>query len=167
LLDADRDSVLAYGACDYILDDGRVVATSAAGKLAAFLLPWGPDLIPHPGTMIRFDDLDAIGGFDETLKFTLDLDAFLKLRSRGKFVSTTRTVSAFRWHTESLTVSDRKGSSAEAMAVKKRHLPVFLQPFHGLWNYPVAWASAVAAQLMVRRAKRLAHTSAATSTPGG
>jgi GT2 family glycosyltransferase len=167
LLDSDDDAVLAYGACDYILDDGQVVGVSKAGKLARFLLPWGPDLIPHPGTMIRFDDLEAIGGFDESLKFTLDLDAFLKLRKRGRFVSTTHTVSAFRWHTQSLTVSDRRGSSAEAMAVKKRHLPPFLRPLHFLWSYPVAWASALAAQLLVRRAKRLAGTNAVTNTPGG
>jgi GT2 family glycosyltransferase len=156
LLEAENGAVLAYGACDYILDDGQVVAVSKAGKLARFLLPWGPDLIPHPGTMIRFDDLEAIGGFDESLRFTLDLDAFLKLRKRGGFVSTTQTVSAFRWHTESLTVSDRRGSSVEAMAVKKRHLPGFLKPLHFLWSYPVAWASALAAGLLVRRARRMA-----------
>ena len=156
LLDAHPDAVLAYGACDYILDDGQVVAVSKAGKLARFLLPWGPDLIPHPGTMIRFDDLEAIGGFDESLRFTLDLDAFLKLRKRGAFVSTTQTVSAFRWHTQSLTVSDRRGSNSEAIEVKKRHLPGSLRPFHFLWSYPVAWASALAAGLLVRRARRMA-----------
>ena len=156
LLDAHPEAVLAFGACDYMLDDGQVVAISKAGKLARFLLPWGPDLIPHPGTMIRFNDLEEIGGFDESLRFTLDLDVFLKLRKRGAFVSTTQTVSAFRWHAQSLTVSDRRGSSAEAMAVKKRHLPGCLRPFHFLWSYPVAWASALAAGLLVRRARRIA-----------
>lgn len=157
LLDLHKDAVLAYGGCDYILRDGQVVAVSNAGKLARFLLPWGPNLIPHPATMIRFDDLEAIGGFDESLNFTLDLDAFLKLRKRGRFVSTTQTVSAFRWHSQSITVSDRRGSISEAVAVKKRHLPPFVRPFHFIWNYPVAWASALAAKALVERAWRMAR----------
>jgi GT2 family glycosyltransferase len=155
LLERDPDSVLAFGACDYILNDGRTIATSRAGAAARWLLPWGPDLIPHPGTVVRLDDLVAIGGFDESLKFTLDLDAFLRLRARGSFAHTTTVVSAFRWHPDSLTVSDRRGSSREAMAVKARHLPGWLRPVHGLWSYPVWWASEVAAWLLVRRARAM------------
>ena len=155
LMDENPDAVLVSGACDYILDSGRVLATNGAGWWGRFLLPWGPDLIPHPGTVVRMRDLDAIGGFDESLKFTLDLDAFLRLRKRGRFVFTSDAVSAFRWHPDSLTVSDRAGSSREAMAVKARHLPPVLRPFHWLWNYPVWWASTVAASLLARRARRV------------
>jgi len=155
LLDAHKEAVLASGACDYILDSGKVIAVNQAGALGRFLLPWGPDLIPHPGTVVRLDDLEAIGGFDESLRFTLDLDAFLKLRRLGKFVFTKDVVSAFRWHPDSLTVSDRWGSSQEAMMVKVRHLPTPLRPIAWVWNYPVAWASAVAAWLLVRRARSL------------
>jgi GT2 family glycosyltransferase len=158
LLDAHKEAVLASGACDYILDSGKVIAVNQAGALGRFLLPWGPDLIPHPGTVVRLDDLEAIGGFDESLRFTLDLDAFLKLRRRGKFVFTKDVVSAFRWHPDSLTVSDRWGSSQEAMTVKVRHLPSLLRPIAWVWNYPVAWASAVAAWLLVRRARLLARS---------
>lgn len=157
LLDHNPGAVVAYGACEYILHDGRTLAVSGAGRLARWLLPWGPDLIPHPGAMVRLDDLVAIGGFDETLTFTLDLDAFLRLRQRGSFVHTTDVVSAFRWHPDSLTVSDRRGSSLEAIAVKARHLPGWLRPLHGLWNYPVWWASEAAAWVLVRRARALAR----------
>ena len=98
LLDADHTAVLAYGGCDYIDPLGQTIATSNAGRMAQMLLPWGPDLIPHPGTMIRLDDLEAIGGFDPDLRYAMDLDAFLKLRARGRFISTRQSVSAFRWH---------------------------------------------------------------------
>ena len=155
MLDQNPQAVLASGACDYILDSGQVLASNTAGAWGRFLLPWGPDLIPHPGTVIRMADLEAVGRFDEGLRFTLDLDVFLKLRNRGPFVFTQKTVSAFRWHPDSLTVSDRSGSSREAMMVKSRHLPVFLRPFAWVWNYPVMWAAAVAAWLLVRRARAL------------
>ncbi|HEV7567554.1 MAG TPA: glycosyltransferase [Microbacteriaceae bacterium] len=146
MLDADPSAVLAFGGCDYIDGSGRTLAVSNAAGLAKLLLAWGPDLIPHPGTMIRLDALAAIGGFDVTLKYAMDLDALLKLRSHGRFLSTRRSVSAFRWHPDSLTVANRLHSSLESEAVKKRHLPRALRPISPIWNYPIRWASAFAAK---------------------
>lgn len=152
LLDANDAAVLSYGGCEYIDPAGTVLAVSNAGALAKFLLPWGPDLIPHPGTMIRLDALESIGGFDTTLKYAMDLDAFLKLRSHGRFVCTRSTVSAFRWHPDSLTVANRRNSSMESERVKKNHLPAVLRPISPVWNYPIRWASAFAAGRVSSRA---------------
>ncbi|HEY5223788.1 MAG TPA: glycosyltransferase [Microbacteriaceae bacterium] len=152
LLDQHEDAVLAYGGCEYIDPTGKILALSNAGALAKFLLPWGPDLIPHPGTMIRLDALESIGGFDVTLKFAMDLDAFLKLRSHGRFVWTRAAVSAFRWHPDSLTVANRLDSSLESERVKRNHLPRVLRPISPVWNYPIRWASGVAASRINSRA---------------
>ncbi len=153
LLDEREDAVLAFGGCEYIDPTGSVLAVSNAGGLAPMLLPWGPDLIPHPGSMIRLDALERIGGFDVTLKYAMDLDAFLKLRSEGRFLWTRTAVSAFRWHPDSLTVANRLGSSREAEAVKRRHLPPALRPLSPAWHYPIRWASAWAARRVTARAR--------------
>lgn len=155
VIERDSDAVLAFGGCDYIDPQGRTITVSNAGRLALFLLPWGPDLIPHPGSLIKLDALAAIGGFDPSLRFAMDLDAFLKLRRQGKFVWTRRPVSAFRWHPDSLTVANRIGSSREAESVKRRHLPAVLRPISGLWHYPIRWASAFAAGRVNARARSL------------
>lgn len=155
MLDADAAAVVAYGGCDYIDPEGRTIARSRAGRLAQLLLPWGPDLIPHPGSMIRLDALEAIGGFDRSLKFAMDLDAFLTLRDHGRFVCTGDAVSAFRWHPESLTVANRLASTLEAEQIKRRHLPRPLRPISPLWQVPVRWASAFAATRLNARAIRL------------
>jgi hypothetical protein len=155
LLDEAPEAVLAYGGCDYIDPNGATIAVSNAGKLAQFLLPWGPNLIPHPGTMIRLDPLLDIGGFDPELKYSMDLDAFLKLRSYGSFVFTRQSVSAFRWHPDSLTVAGRRNSSRESEAVKRRHLPDWLRFLSPLWGLPIRWASAFAARRVSSRARRL------------
>lgn len=157
LLLATPDAVLAYGGCEYIDPAGRTITVSNAGPLAKFLLSWGPDLIPHPGTMIRLDALERIGGFDRELRYAMDLDAFLKLRRHGSFVWTRTAVSAFRWHPDSLTVANRLSSSREAELVKRRHLPVALRPISGLWHYPIRWASAFAASRVNARARALAQ----------
>lgn len=153
LLEDHSDAIVAYGACEYIDPSGKVLATSSAGKLAQFLLPWGPDLIPHPGSMIRLDNLEAIGLFDPKLKYAMDLDAFRKLQKIGKFVCTREVVSAFRWHPDSLTVANRRNSSLESEAVKAKHLPAWLRPFRFIWQYPIRWASAFAAQRISRLAE--------------
>lgn len=156
MLEAEPKGVLAYGGCDYVDPNGLTIATSNAGELAKFLLPWGPDLIPHPGTMIRLDDLQGIGGFDVTLKYAMDLNAFLTLRSHGTFLSTRETVSAFRWHPDSLTVAGRLNSSLEAEAVKRRHLNPVLRFLSPAWHLPWRWASSFAAKRVSARARALA-----------
>jgi len=159
LLEATPDAVVSYGGCDYIDPHGRLIGTSRAGRAAQWLLPWGPDLIPHPGSMIRLEALRQVGLFDTSLKYVLDLDIFLKLRSQGRFVFTRRSVSAFRWHPSSLTVANRSAASAEAEAVKRRHLPRLLQPVSPAWHVPVKWAASVAARGVSKRAISLSATS--------
>jgi glycosyltransferase involved in cell wall biosynthesis len=155
ILEENSDAVLAFGGCDYIDPEGRTITVSNAGRLATLLLPWGPDLIPHPGTMVRLDALEAIGGFDPSLKYAMDLDAFLALRAHGRFAYTRKSVSAFRWHPDSLTVANRLNSSLESEAVKRRHLPSGLRPISPAWSYPIRWASAFAASRVNARARAL------------
>lgn len=155
LIESRDDAVVAFGGCDYIDPNGRTIAVSNAGALALVLLPWGPDLIPHPGSLIRLDALERIGGFDHGLRFAMDLDAFLSLRRLGRFVWTRSSVSAFRWHPDSLTVANRRASTTEAESVKRRHLPAWLRPISGLWHSPIRWAAAIAARRLNARARAL------------
>ena len=122
LLDADPSAVVAYGACPYIDDRGRTVTVSRAGDLAARILAWGPDLVPQPASLTRIEPLVAAGVYDESLRFAMDLDMFLRLKRLGRFVSTKQDVAAFRWHADSLTVANRGMSLAESEKVKRRYL---------------------------------------------
>ena len=78
-LSADPGRVVAYGACAYIDDQGRHLWTSQAGRWAQRILPWGPDLIPQPGMLVRLDAWQAVGGVDASLRFAFDLDLLLKV----------------------------------------------------------------------------------------
>jgi GT2 family glycosyltransferase len=155
LLRGDEEAVVAFGACDYVDDEGRLLFTNRSGRLARYLLAWGPDLIPHPGSLIRLDAMRRVGLFDTDLRYVMDLDMFLKLRAEGRFLSTTRSVSAFRWHPDSLTVANRRASSDEAQRIKRSHLPPVLRPVSPAWELPVRWASARAARTVTARALRL------------
>jgi GT2 family glycosyltransferase len=159
LLQSNPGAVVSYGACDYISPQGVVLRTNRAGLLARAMLAWGPNLIPHPGSMIRIDALERVGLFDESLKYAMDLDVFLKLRALGSFVATRTPVSAFRWHAESLTVSARTASGDEAESIKRRHLPRFLRPISPLWTVPIKWAAARAAASLNATERKIESTS--------
>lgn len=152
LFRAEPRAIVAYGACEYIDGQGKVLATSKAGKWAQVLLPWGPDLIPHPGSMIKLDFLEKAGLFDLSLKYAMDLDIFLKLKKMGRFTYTKEVVSAFRWHTESLTVANRLPSSLESEKVKFNHLPRAIKPFSVFWVRPLRFAASLAAKSLSKKA---------------
>jgi hypothetical protein len=155
-LDGDVDSVLAFGQCSYVDEEGRQLWVSRAGRAAVRLLSWGPDLIPQPGMLFRLSDFRAVGGLDESLRFAMDLDLLLRLRTRGRFLALDRLVSRFRWHGTSLTVSDRSASLAESSAVKRRYLPTPVRPFARLWEVPVDAATRLAARRVSARAEAAA-----------
>lgn len=155
LFEKNQSAVVGYGGCVYINELGFQIGVSRAGKLAKWILPWGPDLIPHPGSMIRLDALFSVGLYDTSLKYAMDLDVFLKLKQIGKFESTRNAVSSFRWHSNSLTVSGRKASSAESESVKRRYLGPFLASISFLWEAPIRIAASIAAQRVNARAKTL------------
>ena len=153
LMEKAPDAVVAYGGCEYMNDEGHIFAISRLGQLATWVLPWGPDLIPQPASLTRLEDLRAAGPFDETLRFVMDLDMFLRLRRRGRFVSTRTAVSAYRWHPEALTVANRDLSIREAEEVKRRHLPRRLAQVSWVWEFPVRVAIRLVSLRLTTKAK--------------
>jgi glycosyltransferase involved in cell wall biosynthesis len=158
MLGADSSAVVAYGACAYIDDQGRTVTVSRAGDLASKILAWGPDLVPQPASLTRLDALVAAGEYDETLRFAMDLDMFLRLKRSGTFLSTKEETAAFRWHADSLTVANRGLSLAESEKVKRRYLPRRVRPLSPMWDLPVRMATRVAARQVNARARKVAAT---------
>ena len=137
MLESDSGAVVAFGACDYMDDQGRVFAVSRAGKWARRVLAWGPDLIPQPASLTRLSAMRAVGPYDERLKYVMDLDMFLRLRGHGRYLSTHSPVAKYRWHPDALTVANRDASISEGDQVRRRHLPERVRPLAVLWERPV------------------------------
>ncbi len=147
-------SVVAYGSCRYIDPQGKELWVSKAGKWADRILIWGPDLIPQPGMLIRREAWDLVGGVDESLSHAFDLDLLLKLKNQGELTPVDHVVSCFRWHPESLTVSDRSKSLNESEEIKRRYLSPKQDKFKWFWEQPVRVATKIAAQRLNKRAYR-------------
>ena len=155
-LSRDSAAVLAYGGCRYIDESGRSLWVNRAPRLAEMVLSWGPQLIPQPGMLVRRSAWVSAGGLDESLRFAFDFDLLLKLKRVGSFVSVPEVVSAFRWHAQSLTVSDRSENIRESEIVKRRYLSPRQNTFKWVWERPVRMATRFAAAEVNRRARR--HT---------
>lgn len=146
------EAVVAFGRCQYINPEGEAIGTSRAGRLAPWLMTWGPDLVPQPGMLVRADAWRQLGGLDESLKYAMDLDLLLRLRRVGPFVSLAHELACFRWHPDSLTVAGRSESVAEAERVKRRYYGSLARRSSRLWEPFVKRASLWAGQRVSARA---------------
>lgn len=113
-------AVMVYGRCDYIDAEGRLLFSARPSAVAARLMRWGPDLVPQPGSVARASAVRKAGYVDESLRYAMDLDLFLRLADQGRIGYTPHVLARFRWHEASTTVGEPDASNAEARAVRAR-----------------------------------------------
>lgn len=139
-LDADPGASMVFGWCDYIDDAGTVIFSSRAGRLAGRTIAFAPNLVPQPGSLMRLSGVQAVGGVDEQLTYSMDLDLFLRLRRRGRLVALPRTLASFRWHPDSITVQSEEASAEEADQVRMRYLSRPVAAGYRVARWPGRWA---------------------------
>ena len=137
VLSGNPGIALVYGGCEYIDGEGKSLWLNKSGPYAKYLMRCGPQLIPQPGSLMRRDAFEKIGGLDHQYKWAFDLDLFIRLSRVGKLQFTPRTLAKFRWHDGSLSVSGRNGSVAEASKIRAAALPRGIRPLAPLWEAPI------------------------------
>jgi len=134
VLTGNPSIALVYGGCEYIDGDGKSLWLNKSGSYAKYLMRFGPQLIPQPGSLMRRDMYEQIGGLDHQYKWAFDLDLLIRLSRVGKLQFTPRTLAKFRWHEGSLSVGGRNGSVTEASMIRVAALPILLQAISPLWE---------------------------------
>jgi GT2 family glycosyltransferase len=158
VLDKEPKTVLVFGSCDYIDENGDVVWRNKSGSWAVPLLRVGPDLIPQPGTLFRRIAFEDMGGLNTKYSWAFDFDLFLRFSKRGGLRFVNKTLAKFRWHPESLSVEHRKKSVAEASLVRISHLPSLVRPISFLWEWAVRTATLIAGNRVSSLSKKRAQT---------
>jgi GT2 family glycosyltransferase len=128
------DAVLVYGNCVYIDGSGKQIWRSGFGALAAKVIRFGPCLIPQPGSLFRRADFIRLSGLNTNLGWAFDFDLFIRMSKVGKLVYLNVDVSAFRWHSDSLTVGQRRNSVAEASEVRFMNYSPLMQRAARIWE---------------------------------
>lgn len=139
LLERYPAAVVSYGSCDYVDLNGDLLFNRRPPPNAPALLQFIPGLIKQEACLFRLSALRRVGGLNEKLKYTMDLDLLLKLRRLGPFVRVDRVLAAFCWHPGSLTVANRNASLDEAQNVQGSHARGIARLLQPLWKYPIRY----------------------------
>jgi GT2 family glycosyltransferase len=158
-LEERPDASMVYGWCDYIDEHGAAVFASRAGRLAARILPWGPNLVPQPGSLMRYAHVRQVGGLDEGIGLAMDLDLFLRLRRVGPLVCLPQTLASFRWHPDSATVRSEVGSAEESDRIRMSYMPAGAAYLYRYLRWPGRWALRVAKRRVDHNVRRQARLS--------
>jgi glycosyltransferase involved in cell wall biosynthesis len=110
-----------YGAIA-VLRDGSLSAPHAIPPFSYFSLAAGKAFIPHPATFVRRSLFARAGGFDESLKYAMDIDLWLRLAALGAPVTVDRPLAVFREHAGSLSSANKIAARQEEFRVRQRYL---------------------------------------------
>ena len=98
---------MVYGDCQVIDGAGRQIGTSPGKPFDLAQALRGVNPVVQPGAFWRRNVLESVGDFDETLRYTMDYDYWLRAGVKGfqlDYVSGER--SAFRVHSQSKTMAE-------------------------------------------------------------
>jgi len=129
-----------FGSCDYIDSKGQLIGTNRSGRWAMWLMKFGPDLVPQPGSLFRRDSFNAVDGLDSSLGWAFDLDLFLRFGKSCRWTFVSTTLAQYRWHEETLSTGRRREMISEARKVRRRHLNKVQVLFSPLWEWPLSFA---------------------------
>lgn len=127
VLEESPVTVLVYGNCEYIDAEGNAIWKNSFGKVASKLIRVGPCLIPQPGSLFRRNVFENIGGLDATYGWAFDFDLFIRFSKQGSMEYIDKDLASFRWHSDSLTVKQRRDSVREASMARARNQSVILR----------------------------------------
>lgn len=80
------------------------------------------NFIPHPATFVRRALLEEVGGFDESLRYAMDYDLWLRLGRVAAPLQSERPLAAFRRHAESLSTANVLAAHDETYRVRMQHI---------------------------------------------
>ena len=105
--------------------------------------------VAQPGAFFTREAFAAVGGVDESYRYAMDYELWLKLGSRFEVVHIDDVLGAYRYHPESKTVAEPGGFGPETIRASRRHggrrfSPLYVDwylPRHRPWTFRVVLAT--------------------------
>jgi glycosyltransferase involved in cell wall biosynthesis len=112
---------LVHGGWRQVAEDGRTIRDVA-------LIPFdfrrqleASNAVAQPGTLFTRAAFEAVGGVDESFRYALDYELWLKLGGRFEVRHVNRVLAAYRYHATSKTVAESEGFVAETWRASRSH----------------------------------------------
>lgn len=77
--------------------------------------------IAHPAVFVRREVWQKVGVFDETLRYAMDIDLWLRIGRRFGPVILDAELAAFRRHARSLSTANVRAARSEELRVRRKH----------------------------------------------
>jgi hypothetical protein len=119
---------MCYGDCEFIDLAGSTLFVRRPPPAAPWLMQFVPGLIKSEACLFRLDAVRELGGLDDSLRYTMDLDLILRLRRLGPAVCVHGITGRFCMHAGSITLKSRAASFEEAQRVQRRCVGPLLRP---------------------------------------
>ena len=105
-----------------VLKDGQLVPPYRMVPFSYRAFAAGRASVPHPAVFIRRSAFGRVGLFDETLKYAMDIDLWLRLGRVARPATIDRPLTIFRDHAGSVSSANKIKARQEEFAVRRRYL---------------------------------------------
>jgi len=105
-----------------VLKDGRMIPPYRLVPFSYRAFAAGRAWVPHPAVFIRRSAFGRVGMFDETLKYAMDIDLWLRLGRVARPATIARPLTVFRDHAGSVSSANKIKARREEFQVRRRYL---------------------------------------------
>ena len=105
-----------------VLKDGRMMPPYRLVPFSYRAYVAGRASVPHPAVFIRRSVFGRVGMFDETLKYAMDIDLWLRLGRVARPATVDRPLTVFRDHAGSVSSANRMEARREEFIVRRRYM---------------------------------------------
>ncbi len=109
---------LGVGSCRYFSSNTSKQIINKIRHFSAFVIFWGPNLIPQPSVVFRTKMVREIGGIDSSYLLAFDQDLITKCLKQGKMLVHRAVSSEYRWSKDTLTSKNRSISLKESHQIR-------------------------------------------------
>ena len=111
----------AFGDMDVLRNNIRSPASRRRTAYTPSAYARGSVAILHPTVFVSRDMFETVGLFDETLRYAMDIDLWLRIGPLYRPAELPFTVAVFRAHAGSLSTANPRAARAEESAVRRRY----------------------------------------------
>jgi glycosyltransferase involved in cell wall biosynthesis len=105
-----------------VLKDGQLIPPYPMRPFSYRAFAAGHASVPHPAVFIRRSAFGRVGMFDESLKYAMDIDLWLRLGRVARPATLDRPLTIFRDHAGSVSSANKIKARQEEFQVRRRHM---------------------------------------------
>jgi glycosyltransferase involved in cell wall biosynthesis len=105
----------------YLVSRSNRIINSRISKINLIVSKIGLNVIPQPGSLIRKSAFSDQPLLNENYKYAMDLDMWLRILANGQIGIIKESQALMNWHSDSITIMNRKEASTEAFQIRYRN----------------------------------------------